>query len=397
MSKISAALPLVLILHNAALVIADCVPRDCIDLRCHGLSSAIDGPHTIYPNTEHHKTLQVSCDQSKNDGGWMVFQRRSTEGRPVTFGGRSWYDYKHGFGDHGNETTELWLGNENVVKLLYMDFNLRWEILIEAYAQTGSECRFAATDFSLAKEKNEYAMDFERKSFYGCSPKYFNGLRYKPFRTDDHRGGTPHNHVCFNTHSAGWWYSVTGVGDCNEVFLNGPHQQQINNTNDSMFVKLFDEGKPLKGSAMLIRAMDATLRTCNNPCVNKPNNVCMYVARLKRHECICPSSMCGHDCKQTCEGGRHCEYDATNDVNECRCPLDVDGPRCTDVATTTSEPQKQSDIAILIVVLIVMLSVLAVEVACYCILSKKRRRWRQIEEADEESTTLLDATVAAQE
>ena len=143
---------------------------------------------------------------------------------------------------------------------------------------------------------------------------------------------------CFITHSAGWWYSIYGIGECNNVFLNGPHQPRDKDTDDSIFIKGFDEGKPLKGSVMLIRAMDATSRKCNNPCV-KPNSVCTYVADLKRDQCICPLSMCGRDCNQICKDGRHCEYDATNDVNECKCHVGFDGPMCTAGGTTTSEPQ----------------------------------------------------------
>ena len=389
MRKTSAIRPLVLLLHNAALVMADCVPRDCVDLRCHGLSSAVDGPHTIYPNTEHLKTLQVSCDQTTFYGGWMVFQRRSAEGSPVRFGGRSWYDYKHGFGNHGNETTELWLGNENVVELLRMDLKMKWELMIKAYAHSGSVCRFAASGFSLANETNGYAMNFFGGYVKSCELRYFNGLRYTPFRTNDHRGTTMQKDFCFKTHSAGWWYSIDGVEDCYEVFLNGPHQPRDKNTDNSICVKSFDEGKPLKGSVMLIRRRDAMSRTCNNPCVNKPNNVCTSDGHLKQHRCLCPSSMCGRDCKKTCDDGRHCEYDATNDVNECRCPVGFDGPMCT----TTSEP---SDNAALIGVLVVCLlaAVLAAGAAYYYMLLKRRRK--KEEEAEEERRRLIEAAAGEQ-
>ena len=315
-------------------VVADCLPRDCIDLKCHGLSGAVDGPHTIYPNTENLKTLQVSCDQTKNDGGWMVFQRRSEEGRPVRFDGRSWHDYKHGFGDHGNETTELWLGNENLVELLDMYPTVKWELLIEAYAHGGSKCTFTAPRFGMQRgTSNEYAMYWDSASANGAPKRYLNDLKNKPFRTNDHRGISSRQDLCFQTYSAGWWYSISGrEGDCHEIFLNGPHQPRDKDTDNSIYVKGFDEGKPLKGSVMLIRAMDATSRTCNNPCVNKPNSVCTYVADLKRHQCICAASMCGRDCNQIGKDGRHCEYDATNDVNECKCHVGFDGPMCTVVA-----------------------------------------------------------------
>ena len=243
MSKTSVIQTLVLLLHNVALVVADCLPRDCIDLKCHGQSSAVDGPHTIYPNTENLKTLQVSCDQTKNDGGWMVFQRRSAEGRPVRFDGRSWHDYKHGFGDHGNETTELWLGNENLVELLDMYPTVKWELLIEAYAHGGSKCTFTASGLGMQRgTSNEYAMYWGRSSANGTLLMYFDRLKNLPFRTNDHRERIAGKDHCFNTHSAGWWYSIYGKDECNDVFLNGPHQPRDKDTDDSIFIKGFDEG-----------------------------------------------------------------------------------------------------------------------------------------------------------
>ena len=45
-----------------------------------------------------------------------MFQRR-VEGGTLNFT-RGWADYRNGFGDQGNETTELWLGNEHVYQLV---------------------------------------------------------------------------------------------------------------------------------------------------------------------------------------------------------------------------------------------------------------------------------------
>ena len=93
----------------------DCRPKDCYDLNCYKMSKATDGPHTIYPSTPQLTSLQVSCGQETDGGGWIMYQRR-VDGT-VNFT-RNWGEYKDMFGDHGDKTTELWLGNENVYHVL---------------------------------------------------------------------------------------------------------------------------------------------------------------------------------------------------------------------------------------------------------------------------------------
>ena len=96
-----------LALHICHLVFAQnsCKPRDCVDLKCYGLSNATYGPHIIYPYNDTDQTLRVSCDNSRSGGGWIVFQRR-VEGGTLNFT-RLWADYRDGFGDPGDETTEM--------------------------------------------------------------------------------------------------------------------------------------------------------------------------------------------------------------------------------------------------------------------------------------------------
>ena len=112
--------------HNIAVVFAftlwdmaaaqmDCRPKDCYALKCYRVSNGNDGPHTIYPSSWDQTGLQVSCDQETDGGGWIMYQRRVDGTVNVT---RNWEEYKYGFGDDGDNTTELWLGNEHVYQLL---------------------------------------------------------------------------------------------------------------------------------------------------------------------------------------------------------------------------------------------------------------------------------------
>ena len=54
---------------------SDCRPNDCYDLKCYRVSKGKDGPHTIYPSMPQLTSLQVSCDQETDGGGWIMVQR----------------------------------------------------------------------------------------------------------------------------------------------------------------------------------------------------------------------------------------------------------------------------------------------------------------------------------
>ena len=86
----------------------DCRPSDCYDLKCYRVSKAKDGPHTIYPVRRTDHAYRVSCDQETDGGGWIMYQRRVDGTLNFT---RNWKAYKYGFGDNGDNTTELWFGN----------------------------------------------------------------------------------------------------------------------------------------------------------------------------------------------------------------------------------------------------------------------------------------------
>ena len=403
MSKISVLPPLALILCNVALVLAYCHPKDCVDLKCYGLSRAADGPHVIYPTTTHPKTMQVSCDQTKSGGGWIATQRRSSERHAVRFDGRFWDEYKNGFGENGDETTELWLGNENTYQLLQMYKALKWDLLVEGYAESGRICTFTAEGFRMENESRKYSIVFEIG--FGCQKTSFYTLIHKPFRTVDNRGHASGKDFCFNTYAAGWWYSTAGVGvKCHSVFLNGRHHDRDTITDDSIYIQSFDRGRPLKGSVMLIRPSDATSRICVNPCANKPNSVCKYSPALKAHHCICPPLKCGSDCKQTCEHGGVCKFNVASDVNECKCTAGFNGPLCADVATTiilsmatttqdagttTSEPETESGALVAVMLITSLLMLLAAAGAAYYIILQRRRRQKEEEAAQEERGKLL--------
>ena len=86
-----------------------------------------------------------------------MYHQRRVDGT-VSFT-KTWEEYKYGFGDHGDNTTELWLGNENVYQLLQSNESTQWELRIEVDAFDGSGCWVVASNFRMNNEALRYSMN----------------------------------------------------------------------------------------------------------------------------------------------------------------------------------------------------------------------------------------------
>ena len=306
-----------------------CKPRDCVDLKCYGLSKAQDGPRIIYPDRGAAQTLRVSCDNSRFGGGWIVFQRR-VEGGTINFT-RSWADYRNGFGDPGDETTELWLGNEHVYQLV-TGFGPA-QGYFEGAAYDPVSCQGLVYGFSLEDEGHDYTMRATSAIPHLCSKSDLISMANQPFRTLDRQLSAGYKD-CFNTHSAGWWYYNDDPNKCYDTFLNGPHRPKGEQNEDGIFMRGF--GKQLKGSVMMFRPADYKRResSCVNPCIKETKAGCAYVPAENRHRCVCQPPLCGTDCSGPCENGGVCVLDL------CECAAGFEGTLCNgtieEVEYTTS-------------------------------------------------------------
>ena len=199
----------------------DCIPKDCYDLKCYGVSTSTDGPNTIYPGKTRLSSLQVSCDQETYDGGWTMYQRRV--GGAVNFA-KNWQDYKNGFGNNGGNTTELWLGNENVYQILRSKGSTKWELQIETDGFDGRHYWLVASNFRINHESLRYSMMW--KSVSASSAEIADQWNYHlllTFKTVDNDDDEPR---CVNKYKVGWWY---GRRLCNRLFLNGRHPKITRN------------------------------------------------------------------------------------------------------------------------------------------------------------------------
>ena len=185
----------------------DCKPKDCYDLKCYRVSAGKDGPHTIYPGTADLDRLQVSCDQETDGGGWTIYQRR-VDGS-VDFE-RNWTSYKQGFGIIGDDTTEMWMGNENVFQMLQAYGGIECELRIEATSFDGDSCWATCYPFQMRPELSKYSMTWDTVD------ESMPGLR----TSLDHHKNLAFSSLqsCVSNFKGGWWFFGCGGASW---FFNG--------------------------------------------------------------------------------------------------------------------------------------------------------------------------------
>ena len=311
----------------------NCKPRDCYDLKCFRVSTAKDGPHTIYPDSSTLTSLNVSCDQETDNGGWVMYQRRVDGTLNFT---QSWEDYKHGSGTNGDGTTELWLGNEKAYHMVH-SYGKKWkgQLRIEADAFDGRSCWLVASDFRMYSENHRYKVDWGRvtESESGIAGDWNFHERYS-FKTYDNVDAQAQ---CLRDHKGGWWYGH-GI-NCTRLFLNGEYVKQADATSTSIAVRSFKPNTALQRSRMMFRRTKE--RPCLNPCKN--GGTCDHVANPEGIRCRCASQFCGEKCEilNPCQNNGTCEYNTTTNSTSCKCTTGFPGPICEDAtsddATTTSE------------------------------------------------------------
>ncbi|XP_028391457.1 ficolin-2-like [Dendronephthya gigantea] len=175
-----------------------------------------DGVYTIDP--DGLGSFQVSCDMSKDGGGWTVFQRRQDGSQDFYLG---WSDYKAGFGDLNGE---FWLGldkihrltksGQNVLRVDLMDFNGA-----EAYAKYGN--------FSVADESDKYRLNIG--SFSGTAGDSLANHNQMQFTTKDSDNDV-WGHNCATSYKGGWWYNSCLDSKLNGLYL-GAGQTSTNGIN----------------------------------------------------------------------------------------------------------------------------------------------------------------------
>ena len=352
------------LLWNIVVSKNDCKPKDCYDLKCFGISTGNDGPHTIYPGTADLPQLQVSCDQETDGGGWIIYQRRLDGSVNFT---RNWDDYKNGFGIIGDDTTEMRLGNENMYQLLQAYGSTECELWVEVHAFDGDVCSTKCYPFQMSAEAAGYSISWTTtdKSYNDIS----NDLNYhknSPFSTFDRISKGQNN--CMGFYRGGWWYA-----SCFNIFLNGAYIPKEQFSRRSIYSNQCKNEANLQTSCMMVRPKGDNI-PCNNPCKN--NGKCGYVASTKRDVCKCPSDFCGAICEtaKPCKVGT-CEYNTATKTNTWKCVDDSD-----------SDDSDSSLALVFGVIALIFIAALVAGAAFFLI----RRKRKQEEERAAERQRLLD-------
>ena len=361
-----------------------CRPKDCYDLRCYGLSEGQDGPHIIYPDTAKLPSLNVSCDQEAHGGGWIMYQRRVDGTLNFT---RTFEEYKSGFGDNGDNTTELWLGNENVYQLLQSYGNKVVDLRIEVDAFDGDLGWIESSSFTMRNEANQYGVRWATTTASKPSMvSQWDKHKTHSFKTFDKPGTGVR---CLTVYKGGWWYTSV----CGLVLLNGEYIDSEKLVDTSIYIQGFSY-MSLKRSRMMFRMTNVNNQSCDNPCRN--GATCEHVADPRGHRCVCKLEFCGPECKlaNPCKNGGACQYDEATNSTTCKCSAEFEGLTCEDAVTTspttpptmptTIPPTTPSTIIIPVVGGIVLLLILCGIGITAGVIYKRRRIKKQKEETEKE-------------
>uniref|UniRef100_A0A1A8IR78 Tenascin R (Restrictin, janusin) n=1 Tax=Nothobranchius kuhntae TaxID=321403 RepID=A0A1A8IR78_NOTKU len=188
-------------------------PQNCAQHLLNGEN--LSGVYTIYINRDPSQGVQVFCDMTTDEGGWIVFQRRQNG---LTDFSRKWSDYRVGF---GNLEDEFWLGLDNIQRIAAQG---RYELRIDM--KDGQESVYANYDkFSIGDARNLYKLRIgEYNGTAGDSLSYHQG---RPFSTKDRDNDIAVTN-CALSYKGAWWYKNCHRANLNGKYGESRHSQGIN-------------------------------------------------------------------------------------------------------------------------------------------------------------------------
>ncbi|XP_070172931.1 uncharacterized protein [Littorina saxatilis] len=152
--------------------------------------------------------VTVYCDQTTDNGGWIVFQRRMDAS--VDFF-RDWTDYRNGFGDlEGN----FWLGLD---KLHRLTTSQRYELRVDLFQWNGTKGSATYSGFYVEDVSHKFTLRFD--SFTGGNAgDSLSFHRGQQFSTKDRDHDTVSGRSCAQHFHGAWWYK-----SCLQSNLNGDY------------------------------------------------------------------------------------------------------------------------------------------------------------------------------
>ena len=182
--------------------------------------------------------------------GWMAFQRRFDGS--VKFFGRSWEEFKHGF---GNESGEYYLGNEMLHLLTTKE---KHDYLVVATNFSDAAQSKLIRNVRINNEWDSYRIVYraEDVDFVKSSIEYGHKMINRPFSTFDRENDTTPDYECATQFGA-WWHLA-----CHSVGMNGKYRSASNYKGTHMYANgiiwekfkgFSDFFESLKTSLLMIR------------------------------------------------------------------------------------------------------------------------------------------------
>ncbi|XP_066930066.1 ficolin-1-like [Clytia hemisphaerica] len=175
---------------------------DCKDLYDRGARQS--GVYMV--NLMGRQKKAVRCNMDVEDGGWLVFTRRTSQ--KIENFNRLWNEYKNGF---GNMETEFWLGNDLLHELT------KWkphQVFVWGIGMNGQEGISMHRDFKVGSEDDGYRLTYDR-SYIGLKsfekPGILDKSHYNMLFTTPDRDQDPYTTThCGEREESGFWYSHCG-------------------------------------------------------------------------------------------------------------------------------------------------------------------------------------------
>ena len=167
------------------------------------LGETESGTYKVRPNPTIENDIYIYCDHDTDDGGWLILQRRSSNGTLNMT--QSWDIYRDGF---GNVSTEFWIGNKYLSQLTN---HTTYEIMFVFKRTNGSVLRKTKCDaFNVSTEEENFRLQLG--TCQGPDAEVLKFSNWSEFSTWDKDNGFGSLN-CAND-ITGWWF-----GNC-DSFIN---------------------------------------------------------------------------------------------------------------------------------------------------------------------------------
>ncbi|XP_024920118.1 angiopoietin-related protein 6 [Cynoglossus semilaevis] len=182
--------------------------RDCQHVLTSG--EITSGIYLLRPQTTN-RLMQAWCEQSRDEGGWTVIQRRQ-DGSVNFF--RTWEQYKQGF---GNLDGEYWLGLEH---LYWLTKQTHYKLRVALEDWQGRQVYAEYDRFYLEPESDWYRLRLGQ--YQGSAGDSLSWHNNKAFTTLD-RDKDSYTGNCAHYQKGGWWYHMCAHSNLNGVWYRGGH------------------------------------------------------------------------------------------------------------------------------------------------------------------------------